>query len=100
MPPQAYVGVLECDLLLGDVHSLKQKRAVLRPILARLRRMQISASEIGYADLHRRAGIGIAVVSGDAGTVGRVLDEAERTVAGEVEVELLGVHRRLFGPGD
>ena len=31
-----YVGVLECDVLLGDVASLKHKRAVIRPVLARL----------------------------------------------------------------
>ena len=30
-----YVGVLELDLLLGEVDSLKYKRAVLRPVLAR-----------------------------------------------------------------
>lgn len=95
-----FVGALECDLLLGDVHSLKQKRAVLRPILARLRRLEISVAEVGDTDLHRRAGIAVAVVSGDAGVVGRVLDEAERMVAAEVEVQLLAARRRIFGPED
>ena len=33
-----WIGWIEFDLLLGDVHSLKEKRAVLRPILAELRR--------------------------------------------------------------
>jgi uncharacterized protein YlxP (DUF503 family) len=33
-----YVGALELDVLLGDVHSLKQKRSVVRPVLAELRR--------------------------------------------------------------
>lgn len=95
-----YAGLLECDLLLGDVHSLKGKRAVVRPILARLRRMELSVAEVGDADLHRRARIGVAVVSGDAATVGRVLDEVERAIAGEVEVEVLEVRRRLVGPDD
>ena len=95
-----YAGLLECDLLLGDVHSLKGKRAVIRPILARLRRMELSVSEVGDADLHRRARIGVAVVSGDPAAVVRVLDEAERAIAGEVEVQLLEVRRRLVGPDD
>jgi len=95
-----YAGLLECDLLLGDVHSLKGKRAVVRPILARLRRMELAVSEVGDADLHRRARIGIAVVSGDPTMVGRVLDEVERVMAAEVEVELLEVRRRLVGPDD
>jgi uncharacterized protein YlxP (DUF503 family) len=32
------VGTLAVDVLLGDVRSLKQKRAVVRPIVAELRR--------------------------------------------------------------
>jgi uncharacterized protein YlxP (DUF503 family) len=95
-----YAGILECDLLLGDVHSLKEKRAVLRPVLARLRRLEISVAEVGDADLHRRACVGVAVVSGDAATVLRVLDRAERIVSAEVEVEVLQVRRRVVGPED
>jgi uncharacterized protein YlxP (DUF503 family) len=96
----AYTGILECDLLLGAVHSLKQKRAVLRPVLARLKRLEVSVAEIGDADLHRRALVGVAVVSGDPRVVRRVLDDAERIVAGEVAVELLEVRRRIVGPED
>ena len=33
-----FTGTLTADLLLGDVHSLKGKRAVVRPIVAELRR--------------------------------------------------------------
>ena len=33
-----FTGSITADLLLGDVHSLKCKRAVVRPILAELRR--------------------------------------------------------------
>lgn len=95
-----YAGLLEFDLLLGDVHSLKTKRAVIRPILARLRRMDLSVSETGAADLHRRARIGVAVVSGDPASVVRVLDDVERAIAGEVEVQVLEVRRRVVGPDD
>jgi uncharacterized protein YlxP (DUF503 family) len=95
-----FVGILECDVLLGDVHSLKQKRAVLRPLLARLRRLEISVAEVGDADLHRRARIGVAAVSGDASVVGRVMDECERLVADDVARQLLSVRRRLVGPDD
>ena len=33
-----YVAALTLDVLLGDVRSLKQKRAVVRPLVAELRR--------------------------------------------------------------
>ena len=46
-----YVGVLSLDLLLGDVHSLKEKRSVVRPIVAELRkRFDVAAAEAGHVD--------------------------------------------------
>jgi uncharacterized protein YlxP (DUF503 family) len=95
-----FVGMLECDLLLGDVHSLKQKRAVLRPLLARLRRLEVSAAEVGDADLHRRAVLGVAVASGQPSIAGRVLDECERVVADAVECQILSVRRRTVSIDD
>lgn len=91
-----WIGWLEFDLLLGDVHSLKQKRSVMRPIVAELkRRFSVSAAETGSMDLHRRAGIGVAVVAADRAHVVTVLDAAERLVAERPEIELLSVRRDL-----
>lgn len=95
-----YVGILELDVLLGEVDSLKYKRAVLRPVLARLRRLDVAVTEGGDPDRHRRALIGLATVSGEVGQVHRVLDTCERQVAGEPELELLGARRRIVGPSD
>ena len=95
-----FVGSLECDVLLGDVRSLKQKRGVVRPVLAELRRLDVSAAEVGHQDLHRRALIGVAVVAGDAAHVIDVLDQAERLVASRPELELLSTRRRLHDPDD
>lgn len=89
-----WIGWLEFDLLLGDVHSLKQKRSVVRPIVAELRRkFDVSAAETGSPDLHRRSGIGVSVVSGDRGHLVQILDAAERLVADRPEIELLSVRR-------
>ena len=91
-----WIGWLEFDILLGDVHSLKQKRSVVRPIVAELqRRFAVSAAETGSLDLHRRAGIGMAVVAADSAHVITVLDAAERLVAGRPEIELLSARRAL-----
>ncbi|OBI33612.1 DUF503 domain-containing protein [Mycolicibacter terrae] len=96
-----WIGWLEFDLLLGDVHSLKQKRSVVRPIVAELRRkFNVSAAETDSADLHRRAGIGVSVVSGERGHLVEVLDAAERLVAARPEIELLSVRRRLSRSDD
>lgn len=91
-----WIGWLEFDLLLGDVHSLKEKRSVLRPVVAELRRkFTVSAAEVDALDLHRRAGIGVALVAADRAHVVDVLDAAERLVAARPEFELLSVKRRL-----
>jgi uncharacterized protein len=91
-----WIGWLEFDLLLGDVHSLKQKRSVIRPVIAELqRRFSVSAAETGSMELHRRAVIGLAAVSADRGHVLELLDAAERLVAARPEVELLSARRGL-----
>jgi uncharacterized protein len=96
-----WIGWLEFDLLLGDVRSLKQKRSVIRPVIAELqRRFAVSAAESGAQDLHRRANVGIGVVSADRGHVVDVLDAAERLVAGRPEMELLSARRGLRRSSD
>lgn len=96
-----WTGSLEFDLLLDDVHSLKEKRSVVRPLVAELhRRFAVSAAESGHLDLHRRAGVGIAVVAADRAHVVEVLDAAERLVAGRPEVRLLSTRRRILAGND
>jgi uncharacterized protein YlxP (DUF503 family) len=91
-----WIGWIEFDILLGDVRSLKQKRSVVRPLVADLqRRFSVSAAETGALDLHRRAGIGIAVIAADRAHVIDVLDSAERLVAARPEIELLSARRDL-----
>lgn len=96
-----WIGWLEFDVLLGDVRSLKQKRSVTRPLVAELqRKFSVSAAETGSHDLYRRAGIGVAVVSGDRSHAVDVLDNAERLVAAHPEFELLSVRRGLHRTDD
>lgn len=96
-----WIGWLEFDVLLGDVHSLKEKRAIVRPIVAELRRrFAISAAETDSPDLHRRAGIGVSVVAGDRAHIVEVLEAAERLVAARPEIELLSVRRGLHRSDD
>lgn len=96
-----WIGWLEFDLLLGDVHSLKQKRSVIRPVVAELhRKLAVSAAETGTQDLHRRAGIGVALVAADRAHVVDVLDAAERMVAARPEVEMLSTRRGVHHSDD
>jgi uncharacterized protein YlxP (DUF503 family) len=96
-----YLGSLTLDLLLGDVHSLKEKRSVVRPIVAELRRrFEVSAAETGHLDLHRRAEVGVALASPDPGHAREVLDACERLVATRPEVDLLSSRARIWDDED
>jgi uncharacterized protein YlxP (DUF503 family) len=91
-----WIGWVELDLRLGDVHSLKTKRSIVRPIVAEVRRrFQVSVAETDHVDLYRRAGIGASVVSADRAHVVEVLDSVERQIAYHPEVEVLSVHRHV-----
>ena len=96
-----FVGTLSLDLLLGDVHSLKEKRGLVRPVVAELRRkFDVAAAETGHLDLHRRAEVAVAVVAADAGHCREVLMSCERLVAERPELQLLSARTRLWDDED
>lgn len=96
-----WIGWIEFDLLLGDVHSLKQKRSILRPLIADLsRRTEAAAAEVDSHDLHRRTVIGVSVVAREAAHVREVLDRADRTVWAHPEVTVVSTRRGLHSSDD
>jgi len=81
-------------LRLPDAHSLKDKRSVVRSLVARLRQvLNLTASEVRLPDHHRQAQVGYAVVS-ESPSVARGLAEAalhfaERELIGRAEIVLI-----------
>ena len=74
-------------LYIPHAQSLKEKRAVVRSLVARLRsQLDLSAAEVGAQDLLQRAEVGFAAVSGDLPTARRLAEEAMRFA----DQELLG----------
>ncbi|WP_026212726.1 DUF503 domain-containing protein [Longispora albida] len=96
-----FTGTAVFDVLLpGDSRNLKAKRAYVRPLLAALKKYEVSVAEVGDQDVHGRMQIGVAVVSGDAAHVRDVLDRCERQFGMMPELQLLSVRRRLHGDED
>ena len=96
-----FSGTLTIDALLGDVHSLKDKRGLIRPILADLnRRPAVGAAEVDCQDLHRRVVFGVAVVAGTHHRVVELLDDCEGAVSWYPEIEVLSVRRRIHSDAD
>ena len=90
-----WIGWIEFDILLGDVQSLKEKRSVIRPLLADIkRRYDVSVAEVGDHDQYRRSQVGAGLVAADRAHLVEVLAAVERFVAGRPEIELLSVRQR------
>jgi len=90
-----WIGWIEFDVILGDVHSLKEKRSVVRPVLAELkRRFDVSVTEADYHDQYRRTLIGAGLVAADRAHLVEVLTAVERFVAARPDLELLSARQR------
>ena len=76
------------------MHILKEKRAVIRPILDGARnRYRVASAEVGAHDVWQRAVLGMSAVGGSAGHVEEVLDDVERFVWSFPEVEVVSAER-------
>jgi len=84
-----HVAVVRLELHIPASRSLKEKRAVLRPIVEGLRhRFQISVAEVDYQDKWQRSLIGMAVVSDSYTHAVEVVDKVERWVWSKPEIDV------------
>ncbi len=70
-----FVGIAKISLVIGESHSLKDKRMVLRRIKDRVReRLSVALNEVGEHDIWQRAELGCAVVSAERHKAQALLD--------------------------
>jgi uncharacterized protein YlxP (DUF503 family) len=82
------VGVAECECMIYDAHSLKDKRAVLQRILTRLKqRFNVSVAEVDYQDTWQRTKIAIAVVTSTRVSTEQELQNAFKLIDSFPEIE-------------
>ncbi|MBE3557167.1 MAG: DUF503 domain-containing protein [Firmicutes bacterium] len=75
------VAALRLQLYLPQCQTLKEKRMIVRALLEGIRaHFPAATAEVGFTDLHQRAEIGIAVVSGQRNQTEALLDHIERFV--------------------
>lgn len=95
---QHAVSLLSLKLTLPGCGSLKQKRSLLSPILARLHKeFNLSAAEIGLQDVWQSAWLGCALLSTDPDHNARVLNKVVdfvETHFPEVQVEEFHIENR------
>ncbi|HLB05781.1 MAG TPA: DUF503 domain-containing protein [Thermodesulfobacteriota bacterium] len=84
------VGTCQLNLSIPGAHSLKDKRQVLKSLMARARgSFNASVAEVGQNDLWQSAVIGIAVVGNDRGFVNSTLDNIIDFIEGLRTVEIV-----------
>lgn len=78
------------DLHLGGVQSLKEKRAVLRPHIERLKKLaSVSVAEVENHDFWQRATLGLAVVAPDRAHLDSILERLRRYLDSQIDIEMI-----------
>jgi uncharacterized protein len=82
------IGLAECECMIYDAHSLKEKRAVLQRILSRLKqKYNVSVAEVDYQDVWQRTKIAIAAVTSSQVSTERELQNALKLIDSFPEIE-------------
>ncbi len=98
------VALAVFDFHLPHCRGLKEKRAFLRPLKARLRGdFEISAAEVAHQDLLQRAVLGIAAVGPDRAALEPLFAKVAGFVEGYAEesgVEMASARQEFLSYGD
>jgi uncharacterized protein YlxP (DUF503 family) len=101
------VGLLRLTLHIPEAHSLKDRRAVVRRAVERVRaRFNVTIAEVGDLDRWQIATVAAAVVSNDRSLVNEILDKVTGTIASaaagsaiiasrEMEIQSYGDHEPI-----
>ncbi|GAB3794850.1 DUF503 domain-containing protein [Virgibacillus kimchii] len=78
----------EVECIMYEGHSLKEKRSIIKRLLAKLRQeLNVSAAELDYHDLWQRTKIGIVALSNEKNHAEKVIQEALKVVDAFSELE-------------
>jgi len=87
-----HVAAVTVELRIRDMHSLKEKRHVVKSIIADIGKSHpVAIAEVDHQDLWQRSTLGIAAVSISLGQVERMLRSINNDLDARDDVELLGV---------
>ncbi|GAK02015.1 YlxP-like protein [Geomicrobium sp. JCM 19037] len=90
------IGALHVTCSLPSSHSLKEKRAVLQSILTRVRKRNLSISEMDHQDAWQRTSLSAVCISSDRKVIERelqsvldLIDQSEGIDCYDMEYEWL-----------
>ena len=90
------IAVMSFRLHAPWVHSLKEKRMIVKSILARLQnRFHVSAAEIDEQDTHQIIVIGVAAIIPNNAVADSMMDEISRFIEENCEAQILDEEREI-----
>ncbi len=85
------IAVLKIRLYAPWVHSLKEKRMVVKSILAKIRnKYQVSAAEVEEQDVHQTIVIGVAAIAAHNAQADSMMADILDFVEQNTEAEIVG----------
>ncbi len=90
------VESMEIRLYAPWVHSLKEKRMIVKSLTAKIRnQFNVSVAEVADQDIHQSIVIGLACVAGNTAHGDSIADHVINFIESSTEAEIIEVRREL-----
>ena len=90
------IGTMKLTLYAPWVHSLKEKRMVVKSICGKAAaKFNISISEVENQDVHQTIVIGIACITNDVSHADSILDNVLKFIESNTEAEVVKIEREM-----
>jgi uncharacterized protein len=91
------IATVKIKVHLPWVHSLKEKRMVVKSLIAKLgNKFNVSVAEIEEQNIHQIAVLGVAGIAGDAAMADSVIDHVLNFAEENTEGEIIDVEREVI----
>lgn len=91
------IFILKIDLRANWVHSLKEKRMVIKSIIKKLQNtFNTSVSEVENQDIHQRITIGIAGITLDSSQCDSIKEKIIIFVESNTEAEIIAIEEEVI----
>ncbi len=94
------VGVALVSFRLHEIHSLKEKRKIVKSLIEKSRnRFNVAVAEVADQDVHQKAAIGVAVIGNDGRVLNSLLDRIVDFMESLGEADLVSSEIELIPMG-
>ena len=88
------IGTIKLKIFAPWVHSLKEKRMVVKSLCARIKnKFNVSIAEVEDQDIHQNIVLGVACVTTDNAHADQILDKVIRFIEANTEGEIIHLER-------